>query len=153
MKIFLIILVFFPMCFAAQTYEAINIREITKIVDEPDSIEFLHDAILLDGKKCFNYSLEHNVYVDGEKVPNYFKITDEEGNNLFIGVIKKNEKGKFVGEIEFSLINEKGYKNSKIIGRNDLILNLSANQVINKDCSIDIDNLKLFYQLSNENKK
>ena len=48
---------------------------------------------------------------------------------------------------------EKGYKNSKIISRKDLILNLSSSQVINNDCTINLDNLKLFYEMSNENKE
>ncbi|MDO4762858.1 MAG: hypothetical protein Q4A00_00525 [Flavobacteriaceae bacterium] len=153
MKVFSIILMLFPIYFNSQTYEALNIKEILETADEPDRITFKKNSIFLDGKKCFNYSLERNVYVDGEKAPNYFKITDNKGNRLFAGVIRKDERGKFESEIEFYLINEKGYKNPKIIGRNDLILNLSANQVINKDCSINIDNLKVFYQLTNKNKK
>ena len=50
------------------------------------------------------------------------------------------------------LLENKIYKNSEIVGRGKLVLNLSANQVLNNDCSINLENLKLFYEQSNENK-
>ncbi|STD08300.1 Uncharacterised protein [Chryseobacterium carnipullorum] len=68
----------------------------------------------------------------------------------FPELVKKNESGNFEGIINLHPI-EKLYKNSKIIGRNDLILNLSSNQVLNNNCSLNIENLKLFYEKSNEN--
>ena len=72
---------------------------------------------------------------------------------MFSGIIYKNEKREWEGMVSFPLIDKKGYKNSKIISRKDLILNLSSSQVINNDCTINLDNLKLFYEMSNENKE
>jgi len=117
---------------------------------EPKNINFSTDAIYVGEKKCFNYIKKTYVIINNETVPNYFEIISLDDTVLFSGIIKKNESGNFESTINFHPI-KKLYKNSKIIGRNDLILNLSSNQVLNNNCSLDIKNLELFYQKSNEN--
>ncbi|MCJ7934686.1 MAG: hypothetical protein MUW56_13930 [Chryseobacterium sp.] len=117
---------------------------------EPKHINFTGDAIYLDDQKCFNYVKKNDVIIDNEKVPNYFEIISLDNKVLFSGIIKKNEIGNFESRIKFHPM-DKFYKNSKIIGRNDLILNLSSNQVLNNNCSLNIENLRLFYEKSNEN--
>lgn len=117
---------------------------------EPKNINFTTDTIYVGGKKCFSYIKKNDVVINNEKVPNYFEILSLDNTVLFSGVIKKNESGNFENSINFHPIN-KLYKNSKIIGRNALILNLSSNQVLNNNCSLNIKNLELFYQKSNEN--
>lgn len=117
---------------------------------EPQQVNFSSNEIYLDNKKCFDYIKKNDVIIDNETVPNYFEIITLDNKVLFSGIIKKNESGSFESKIKFHPI-DKVYKNSKIIGRNDLILNLSSNQVLNNNCSLNLENLRLFYEKSNEN--
>lgn len=120
---------------------------------EPKKIGFEKNEILIDDKKCFNYELFHDVEVNGEKIKNYYEIKSLNGDLLFSGNISNfNPENKFTDTITFYLLENKIYKNSEIVGRGKLVLNLSANQVLNNDCSINLENLKLFYEQSNENK-
>ena len=120
---------------------------------EPKKIRFEKNEILIDDKKCFNYELFHDVEVNGEQVKNYYEIKSLNGDLLFSGNISNfNPENKFTDTITFYLLENKIYKNSEIVGRGKLVLNLSANQVLNNDCSINLENLKLFYEQSNENK-
>jgi hypothetical protein len=142
---FLLLIPFFAYSQNVKTLEL----NIPKNELEPKQIGFKEDAIYLDKQKCFGYVMKHDIVIDNETVPNYFEITSLDNTVLFSGIIKKNETGDFENIINFRPI-EKLYKNSKIIGRNDLILNLSSNHVLNNNCSLNIDNLKLFYEQSNE---
>ncbi|MDR6544386.1 hypothetical protein J2810_000408 [Chryseobacterium rhizosphaerae] len=117
---------------------------------EPKHINFANEAIYLDDQKCFSYVKKQNVIIDNETVPNYFEISSLDHKVLFSGIIRKNVDGNFESKITFHPI-DKIYTNSKVIGRNDLILNLSSNQVINNNCSLNLENLRLFYEKSNEN--
>ena len=120
---------------------------------EPKKIRFEKNEILIDNKKCFNYELFHDVEVNGEQIKNYYEIKSLNGDLLFSGNISNfNPENKFTDTITFYLLENKIYKNSEIVGRGKLVLNLSANQVLNNDCSINLENLKLFYEQSNENK-
>ena len=120
---------------------------------EPKKIRFEKNEILIDDKKCFNYELFHDVEVNGEQIKNYYEIKSLNGDLLFSGNISNfNPENKFTDTITFYLLENKIYKNSEIVGRGKLVLNLSANQVLNNDCSINLENLKLFYEHSNENK-
>ena len=120
---------------------------------EPKKIRFEKNGILIDDKKCFNYELFHDVEVNGEQIKNYYEIKSLNGDLLFSGNISNfNPENKFTDTITFYLLENKIYKNSEIVGRGKLVLNLSANQVLNNDCSINLENLKLFYEQSNENK-
>ena len=120
---------------------------------EPKKIRFEKNEILINEKKCFNYKLFHNVEVNGEQIKNYYEIKSLNGDLLFSGNISNfNPENKFTDTITFYLLENKIYKNSEIVGRGKLVLNLSANQVLNNDCSINLENLKLFYEQSNENK-
>ena len=120
---------------------------------EPKIIRFEKNEILIDDKKCFNYELFHDVEVNGEQIKNYYEIKSLNGDLLFSGNISNfNPENKFTDTITFYLLENKIYKNSEIVGRGKLVLNLSANQVLNNDCSINLENLKLFYEQSNENK-
>lgn len=120
---------------------------------EPKKIRFEKNEILIDDKKCFNYELFHDVEVNGEQIKNYYEIKSLNGDLLFSGNISNfNPENKFTYTITFYLLENKIYKNSEIVGRGKLVLNLSANQVLNNDCSINLENLKLFYEQSNENK-
>ena len=120
---------------------------------EPKKIGFEKNEILIDDKKCFNYELFHDVEVNGEQIKNYYEIKSLNGDLLFSGNISNfNPENKFTDTIPFYLLENKIYKNSEIVGRGKLVLNLSANQVLNNDCSINLENLKLFYEQSNENK-
>ncbi|MFN3271833.1 MAG: hypothetical protein ACK40Y_04645 [Cloacibacterium caeni] len=120
---------------------------------EPKKIRFEKNEILIDDKKCFNYELFHDVEVNGEQIKNYYEIKSLNGDLLFSGNISNfNPENKFTDTITFYLLENKIYKNSEIVGRGKLVLNLSANQVLNNDCSINLENLKLFYEQSNENK-
>ena len=119
----------------------------------PKKIRFEKNEILIDDKKCFNYELFHDVEVNGEQIKNYYEIKSLNGDLLFSGNISNfNPENKFTDTITFYLLENKIYKNSEIVGRGKLVLNLSANQVLNNDCSINLENLKLFYEQSNENK-
>lgn len=149
MKNFLAILFLIPFLGISQNVETLKLN-IPKTNLEPKDISFKEDAIFLDKKKCFEYVMKHDIVIDNETAPNYFEITSLDNTVLFSGIIKKNESGNFENLINFRPI-EKLYKNSKIIGRNKLILNLSSNQVLNNDCTLNIDNLRLFYEKSNEN--
>ena len=120
---------------------------------EPKKIRFEKNEILIDDKKCFNYELFHDVEVNGEQIKNYYEIKSLNGDLLFSGNISNfNPENKFTDTITFYLLENKINKNSEIVGRGKLVLNLSANQVLNNDCSINLENLKLFYEQSNENK-
>ena len=120
---------------------------------EPKKIRFEKNEILIDDKKCFNYGLFHDVEVSGEQIKNNYEIKSLNGDLLFSGNISNfNPENKFTDTITFYLLENKIYKNSEIVGRGKLVLNLSANQVLNNDCSINLENLKLFYEQSNENK-
>ena len=120
---------------------------------EPKKIGFEKNEILIDDKKCFNYELFHDVEVNGEQIKNYYEIKSLNGDLLFSGNISNfNPENKFTDTITFYLLENKIYKNSEIVGRGKLVLNLSANQVLNNDCSINLENLKLFYEQLNENK-
>ena len=120
---------------------------------EPKKIRFEKNEILIDDKKCFNYELFHDVEVNGEQIKNYYEIKSLNGDLLFSGNISNfNPENKFTDTITFYLLENKIYKNSEIVGRGKLVLNLSANQVLNNDCSINLENLKLFYEQSKENK-
>ena len=120
---------------------------------EPKKIRFEKNEILIDDKKCFNYELFHDVEVNGEQIKNYYEIKSLNGDLLFSGNISNfNPENKFTDTITFYLLENKIYNNSEIVGRGKLVLNLSANQVLNNDCSINLENLKLFYEQSNENK-
>ncbi|WP_313611447.1 hypothetical protein [Chryseobacterium arthrosphaerae] len=135
--------------FAQKEFTALRL-DLPKNKLEPQHINFTPDEIYLDHKKCFGYIKKNDVIIDNETVPNYFKISSLDNEVLFSGMIRKNESGNFESKIKFHPI-DKVYKNSKIIGRNDLILNLSSNQVLNNNCSLNLDNLRLFYEKSNEN--
>ena len=52
--------------------------------------------------------------------------------------------------MDFNIIGKKGYRNSKVTGATRLMENLVANNVFNKDCSVNLDNLKQFYEKSNQ---
>lgn len=134
---------------SAQNYKTLELH-LPKNPLEPQSLKFGDNDIYIDGKKCFNYVKKNNVVIDDETAPNYFEISSSDNKILFSGIIKKNESGSFESKIKFHPI-DKVYKNSKIIGRNDLILNLSSNQVLNNNCSLNLENLRLFYEKSNEN--
>jgi len=148
-RIFAIILLIPALSFAQKSIETLKL-DLPKNTLEPKQVNFSTDAIFLDEKKCFNYIKKNDVVIDGVKVPNYFEIINLDNVVLFSGVIRKNESGNFESKIKFHPI-DKLYKNSKIIGRNDLILNLSSNHVLNNDCSLNMENLRLFYEKSNEN--
>lgn len=119
---------------------------------EPKKVTFEKAEILLDEKKCFDYALLHDHEIDGKLYKNYYEIKSLDNHLLFSGNIFKNDDGLFEDTITFYDLGKSQYKNSKIVGRNNLILNLSSNQVLNKDCSLNLENLKLFFDLSNENK-
>lgn len=148
-KIFAFLLLSSALLSAQKNYESLKLY-LPKNKLEPKSVKFSNDAVYLDSQKCFNYVIKNDVIIDNEKVPNYFEITSLDHVVLFSGIIKKKETGNFESTISFRTLG-KLYKNSKIIGRNDLILNLSANQVLNNNCSLDLENLRLFYEKSNEN--
>lgn len=144
------VLLLIPFFALAQNYTRTIDLGIPKSGMEPKSINFSTDAIYLDEKKCFNYVKKNDIVINNEMAPNYFEIISLDNTTLFSGIIKKSENGNFESTITFHPI-KKVYKNSKIIGRNDLILNLSSNQVLNNNCSLNIKNLELFYEKSNEN--
>ena len=150
----LVILLFAPMMVFSQekTYQTMRLG-IPETGKEPNSIEFAKEGIVRDEKLCFRYELKHNVFTEYGKSRNYYEITSLDGKLVFSGIIYQNEKREWEGMVSFPLIDKKGYKNSKIISRKDLILNLSSSQVINNDFTIKLDNLKLFYEKSNENKE
>lgn len=149
-KVVLIITTLCPLIALSQNVKFLDLQ-IPKNNLSPENIQFKGDAIFFDKKLCYKYTMEHNISIDNEVAPNYFEIKTLDNLLLFSGIIKKNESGSFENIIKFHLL-EKKYKNSEIIGRNSLILNLSSNQVLNKNCSLNIENLQLFYEKSNENK-
>lgn len=135
-----------------ETVETLKL-DLPKNILEPEIVSFDKTGIFLDDKKCFNYELFHNHDVAGRIIKNYYEIRSLEKELLFSGEISNNNSLKvFENLITFHTLDNNKYKNSKIVGRNSLILNLSSNQVLNNDCSINNDNLKLFFERSNENK-
>lgn len=140
-------------CFAIaqkDNFQAMK-RNATQDVQDPQHIVFSKDEILIDKKKCFSYRLQYDVQIDGRMAQNYYEIKDQQGKIIFSGnITDQNPKGQFVDTITFHLLGKKLYRNKNITGRNQLILNLAANHVINSDCTVDMKNLQLFYDKSNE---
>ena len=151
---FIFLVIFNCFSFAQRDKNIVPLKlNITKKELEPKKIRIEKNEILIDDKKCFNYELFHDVEVNGEQIKNYYEIKSLNGDLLFSGNISNfNPENKFTDTITFYLLENKIYKNSEIVGRGKLVLNLSANQVLNNDCSINLENLKLFYEQSNENK-
>ena len=151
---FIFLVIFNCFSFAQKDKNIVTLKlNLPKNELEPKKIGFEKNEILIDDKKCFNYELFHDVEVNGEQIKNYYEIKSLNGDLLFSGNISNfNPENKFTDTITFYLLENKIYKNSEIVGRGKLVLNLSANQVLNNDCSINLENLKLFYEQSNENK-
>ncbi|WP_332021275.1 hypothetical protein [Kaistella sp.] len=146
-----IALVLLPFLSWSQNFETLKLN-LPKNNSEPENVYFKNDTIFLDDKKCFSYMLSHNVEKNGLKMRNYYEIKDKKGDLLFTGNISKtNEDENWTDRITFVLLGGKIYKNAAVVGRDKLILNLVANQVIGSDCSIHAENLKLFFDQSNEN--
>lgn len=153
MRIFLrLTFLLLPAIFVAQ--ENFNTLELNlpALPGEAMNIAFKKDKIVIDGKKCFFYELFHDVEKMGQKMRNYYEIKDRKGQIIFSGNISDaNSDQKWVDQITFHLLDGKVYHNSVVTGRNKLILNLAGNSVIGNDCSVNLENLKLFYEKSNEN--
>lgn len=151
---FTVIFVFLTLTLFAQkgNFEPLKL-DLPKNNLEPKVVSFDKTGIFLDDKKCFNYELFHDYEVDGRLIKNYYEIRSLNKDLLFSGKISNNNSMKvFENPITFHTLDKNIYKNSKIVGRNPFILNLSSNQVLNNDCSINDENLKLFFERSNENK-
>ncbi|MCX8531962.1 hypothetical protein [Chryseobacterium luquanense] len=144
-----IILFIIPFFSFSQNVKTLEL-DLPKNDSDAKQVGFIGEAIYLDKQKCFEYVMKHDVVIDNETAPNYFEISSLDKTVLFSGIIKKSEDGNFENIINFRPL-EKFYKNSKIIGRNNLILNLSSNHVLNNNCSLNLENLRLFYEKSNEN--
>lgn len=133
------------------TFKALELN-LPRNSSEPNSIRFGKDGIEIDGKKCFSYQLFQDVEKNGHSVRNYYEIKDRKRNIVFKGNISRfNAEEAWTDEITFVLLNNAVYRNASVVGRNQLILNLAANQVLGKNCSVNLENLKLFYEKSNEN--
>lgn len=146
-----IAVILLPLLSWSQNFESLKLN-LPKNSSEPENVYFKNDRIVLDGKNCFSYILSHNVEKNGLNIRNYYEIKDKKGALLFTGNISKtSEDGNWTDRITFVLLGGKIYQNAAVVGRDKLILNLIANQVIGSDCSINIENLKLFLDQSNEN--
>ncbi len=147
-----IIFFFFTLSLFAQTGSLETLKlNLPKTTLEPNDIYFKKSGIFLDKKKCFTYELFHDHKINDRVLKNYYEIRSLKNDLLFSGEISNNNLRKvFENIITFHTLENKNYKNSKIVGRDALILNLSSNQVLNNDCSVNNQNLKLFYERSNE---
>ena len=138
----------------AETIDVLGLREKTIIVNSQGCTSFGSDYLNVDFIEA-PAGMATSVATGLKKVyPEKIIITYQgDGDLLFSGNISNfNPENKFTDTITFYLLENKIYKNSEIVGRGKLVLNLSANQVLNNDCSINLENLKLFYEQSNENK-
>jgi hypothetical protein len=124
-KIYLLFVMFCIQYATAQTKPAITVN-------------FTETEIFINDSKCFNYS----------KKGNEFSISDLSGKPIIKGTIRKNPMGKFESTILFLQL-AKSFSNKKIIGRNDLIFALVNDNIIGKDCQIDIEKLKKFIEENN----
>ena len=146
----------FPLFFSAQSEDDVLKLNLPKTKNTARKVTVEPDEIYLDRKFCFLLNLNDVDNEDEKKrteyglVPYFYEIKTVKGELLFFGVAKKNKEGNWKGIVDFNIIGKKGYRNSKIIGVTDLMGNLTANNVFNKDCSVNLDNLKQFYEKSNQ---
>ena len=149
----------FPLFFSAQSEDDLYTElklNLPKTKNTAKEVRVEPDEIYLDKKMCFLLTL-NDVDNEGEKkqteygqVPYSYEIKSLKGELLFFGVAKKDEAGNWKGIVDFNIIGKKGYRNSKVTGATRLMENLVANNVFNKDCSVNLDNLKQFYEKSNQ---
>lgn len=149
----------FPLFFSAQSEDDLYTElklNLPKTKNTAKEVRVEPDEIYLDKKICFLLTL-NDVDNEGEEkqteyglVPYFYEIKSLKGELLFFGVAKKDEAGNWKGIVDFNIIGKKGYRNSKVTGATRLMENLVANNVFNKDCSVNLDNLKQFYEKSNQ---
>ena len=149
----------FPLFFCAQTEEDLYTElklNLPKTKNTAKEVRVEPDEIYLDKKMCFLLTL-NDVDNEGEEkqteyglVPYSYEIKFLKGELLFFGVSKKDKAGNWKGIVDFNIIGKKGYRNPKVTGATRLMENLVANNVFNKDCSVNLDNLKQFYEKSNQ---
>jgi hypothetical protein len=149
----------FPLFFSAQTEDDLYTElklNLPKTKNTAKEVRVEPDEIYLDKKMCFLLTL-NDVDNEGEEkqteyrlVPYSYEIKSLKGELLFFGVAKKDEAGNWKGIVDFNIIGKKGYRNPKVTGATRLMENLVANNVFNKDCSVNLDNLKQFYEKSNQ---
>lgn len=96
-------------------------------------VNFTDKQIFLGEAKCFNYV----------KQGNDFTITDSNNKEIIKGIVRKNLTGGFESLILFVDAKET-FTNKKIVGRNDLILALVKNKVIDANCRFDMEKLSKF---------
>ena len=149
----------FPLFFSAQSEDDLYTElklNLPKTKNTAKEVRVEPDEIYLDKKMCFLLNL-NDVDNEGEEkqteyglVPYFYEIKTVKGELLFCGVAKKDEAGNWKGIVDFNIIGKKGYRNSKVTGATRLMENLVVNNVFNKDCSVNLDNLKQFYEKSNQ---
>ena len=149
----------FPLFFSAQSEDDLYTElklNLPKTKNSAKEVRVEPDEIYLDKKMCFLLTL-NDVDNEGEKkqteygqVPYSYEIKSLKGELLFFGVAKKDEAGNWKGIVDFNIIGKKAYRNPKVTGATRLMENLVANNVFNKDCSVNLDNLKQFYEKSNQ---
>ena len=149
----------FPLFFSAQSEDDLYTElklNLPKTKNTAKEVRVEPDEIYLDKKMCFLLNL-NDVDNEGEEkqteyglVPYFYEIKTVKGELLFFGVAKKDEAGNWKGIVDFNIIGKKGYRNSKVTGATRLMENLVVNNVFNKDCSVNLDNLKQFYEKSNQ---
>ncbi len=127
-----------PAYLAGQTKnDAIKSKD--KKDEEINNIEFKTDKVYLEDKLCFNYFLHK-----GE-----FSIMDINNKDLITGKITATGPGEFSSVIHFLTI-DMSFHNDKIIGRNDIILALVDNLIIDRNCNIDNEKLLKFVKENNQ---
>ena len=149
----------FPLFFSAQSEDDLYTElklNLPKTKNTAKEVRVEPDEIYLDKKMCFLLTV-NDVDNEGEEkqteyglVPYSYEIKSLKGALLFFGVAKKDEAGNWKGIVDFNIIGKKGYRNSKVTGATRLMENLVVNNVFNKDCSVNLDNLKQFYEKSNQ---
>lgn len=105
-----------------------------------DEVHFEKFEIFLDGKLAYKYSIDET---------NYFEIKNLKGENIITGKITSLGNKKFKSEINFLTVN-RNFTNEKIIGRNDIILNLNSHKVIKKNFELDEMRLNEFIDNFNQ---
>ena len=159
MKTLWLLALSFPLFFSAQTEEDLYTElklNLPKTKNTAKEVRVEPDEIYLDKKMCFILNLNDADNEGEEKqteyglVPYSYEIKSLKGELLFFGVAKKDEAGNWKGVVDFNIIGKKAYRNPKVTGVTRLMENLVANNVFNKDCSVNLDNLKQFYEKSNQ---
>ncbi|WP_291123043.1 hypothetical protein [Empedobacter sp. UBA7620] len=103
------------------------------------AVKFDKENIFLNNQIAFNY----------QKNGNNFYIYNLKNVEIIKGEIQPLGNGKFTNKVTF-ILQEKQFKSSKIVGRNQLIFALTENNVIKKDFSIDEEKLTVFLNKLNE---